>query len=280
MTPVAEINSAGTILATNTFGADGLVSRNTTSAGATAGVGTSGSVFYVFDDHGNTTGRYAPGSGTQQLDFHLYDAWGGTVPTPASDGTPSTVDPWDGPGAHYGGYTDHETGLTLHGFRYYDPNRGRWVNRDPIGVDGGLDMYAYVLGNPVTGMDPLGTDTLLIVQGSGSGPFESLINEGYREASESEIQTAYAQGSNPWTGLYEGDFNVVELRQPTLKQFLTAAATADMIWYWGHGGGGNLELNDNGNNTSNFTMRHDFSTVVELRRRMHMGRQRGVREKY
>jgi RHS repeat-associated protein len=156
MTPVVEINSAGTVLATNTFGADGLVSRNTTSTGATAGVGTSGSVFYVFDDHGNTTGRYAPGAGTQQLDFHLYDAWGGTVPTPASDGAPSTVDPWDGPGAKYGGYTDHETGLTLHGFRYYDPSRGRWINRDPIGVAGGVNLYANCTNNPVGAADPSG----------------------------------------------------------------------------------------------------------------------------
>jgi RHS repeat-associated protein len=156
MTLVVEINSAGTILATNTFGADGLVSRNTTGSGATAGVGTSGSVFYVFDDHGNTTGRYAPGAGTQQLDFHLYDAWGGTVPTPASDGTPSTVDPWDGPGAKYGGYTDHETGLTLHGHRYYDPSRGRWINRDPIGTGGGLDLYAYCLNRPTVLSDAVG----------------------------------------------------------------------------------------------------------------------------
>ena len=42
--------------------------------------------------------------------------------------------------------------------RYYDPNTGRWVNRDPIGYDGGLNTYGYVLSNPVNGVDPLGLD--------------------------------------------------------------------------------------------------------------------------
>jgi RHS repeat-associated protein len=49
-----------------------------------------------------------------------------------------------------------ETGFYLTHYRFYDPNTGRWLNRDPIGERGGLNLYGYVGGNPVNYTDPLG----------------------------------------------------------------------------------------------------------------------------
>jgi type VI secretion system secreted protein VgrG len=49
-----------------------------------------------------------------------------------------------------------ETGLYLTHYRLYDPNAKRWLNRDPIGEAGGLNLYAYVEGNPVNFVDPTG----------------------------------------------------------------------------------------------------------------------------
>jgi RHS repeat-associated protein len=46
-----------------------------------------------------------------------------------------------------------ETGFYLTHYRFYDPNTGRWVNRDPIGERGGLNLYGYVGGNPVNFVD-------------------------------------------------------------------------------------------------------------------------------
>jgi RHS repeat-associated protein len=41
--------------------------------------------------------------------------------------------------------------------RYYDPKVGRFISEDPTGFDGGdVNLYAYVAGNPVMGIDPLG----------------------------------------------------------------------------------------------------------------------------
>src|SRR6185312_8485160 len=52
---------------------------------------------------------------------------------------------------------DEETGLSYHGARYYAPWIARWLNPDPIGVRGGINVYAYCHGNPVSRHDPEGT---------------------------------------------------------------------------------------------------------------------------
>lgn len=51
---------------------------------------------------------------------------------------------------------DSETGLHYNYRRYYDPSLGRYVQKDPIGVAGGLNEYLYAEGNPNTKTDPLG----------------------------------------------------------------------------------------------------------------------------
>ena len=38
-------------------------------------------------------------------------------------------------------YTDRETGLHYNFFRYYEPDAGRFVNQDPIGLSGGDNLY-------------------------------------------------------------------------------------------------------------------------------------------
>jgi RHS repeat-associated protein len=64
-----------------------------------------------------------------------------------------------------GQYLDAETGLHYNYFRDYDPQTGRYVQADPIGLAGGLNSYAYVQANPLSGRDPFGLfDTTDFVQ--------------------------------------------------------------------------------------------------------------------
>ncbi|MEW9573810.1 RHS repeat-associated core domain-containing protein [Rhodanobacter sp. Si-c] len=59
-----------------------------------------------------------------------------------------------------GQYYDVETGLWNNGFRDYDSTLGRYVESDPLGLNGGVNTYAYVGGNPLTNIDPYGLWTL------------------------------------------------------------------------------------------------------------------------
>jgi hypothetical protein len=47
-------------------------------------------------------------------------------------------------------------GVTYYGYRYYDPMTGRWPSRDPIGEEGGINLYGFVENDGVNRLDYLG----------------------------------------------------------------------------------------------------------------------------
>ena len=62
-------------------------------------------------------------------------------------------------------YTDSETGLVYYGYRYLSTELGRWISRDPIGEEGGVNLYGMVGNDAVNRWDLLGH-----WEGSGGGP--------------------------------------------------------------------------------------------------------------
>lgn len=83
-----------------------------------------------------------------------YRAWGNTLRVSSPVAKEHEEPVWQ-PLRFQGQYYDAETGLHYNRFRYYDPDVGRFVSQDPIGLAGGLNLYQYA-PNPLSWVDPLG----------------------------------------------------------------------------------------------------------------------------
>jgi len=103
--------------------------------------------FPCFDANGNVT-DYVSTNGTIVAHFE-YDPYGNI--TTASGLMPNAFS------CRFSTkYLDSETGLSYYGFRYYNPENGRWLSKDPLGEKGGLNLYVFCGNNPVNFVDPMG----------------------------------------------------------------------------------------------------------------------------
>ncbi|MBW2027984.1 MAG: RHS repeat protein [Deltaproteobacteria bacterium] len=55
-----------------------------------------------------------------------------------------------------GQYYDSETGFQYNYHRYYNPKTGRYITPDPIGLEGGINLFSYVRNSPSNFSDPIG----------------------------------------------------------------------------------------------------------------------------
>jgi RHS repeat-associated protein len=148
--------------------------------GMVEGVDATPVVKYYHGDLIGTT-RFMTDSGGNKIEGAVYTAFGEPV-----NGDPRRF----GFVGAYGYQTDTtpDTMTFLHvGHRYYDPSIGRFLQRDPIGIGGGLNVYSYVRGAPQTRVDPSGLQSAVhavgtLVEGAEAvaGGIQNSLNDAKR----------------------------------------------------------------------------------------------------
>ncbi|MDQ0899517.1 polymorphic toxin-type HINT domain-containing protein [Paenibacillus sp. V4I7] len=110
--------------------------------------------WYHYDEHGNVI-RMTDSNGTTVVQYK-YDAWGNITSTTSTNSVIASLNPY-----RYAGYWyDEATKKYYLNARYYDPQIGRFLSKDPIAIRIGselsLNAYSYADNNPVMHADPEG----------------------------------------------------------------------------------------------------------------------------
>ncbi|WP_187359852.1 RHS repeat protein [Chitinolyticbacter meiyuanensis] len=119
------------------------------------GAGASPKLYYVWADHLNTPRQLTDPSANNKLvwEWTFGEAFGNwnVNEDPDADTIKVTYNL-----RFPGQYFDKEIGRHYNYFRDYDPRIGRYIQSDPIGLEGGINTYGYVEGSPLRYTDPKG----------------------------------------------------------------------------------------------------------------------------
>lgn len=108
-------------------------------------------IYFVQTDHLNTPRAVVNESNVLVWKWDS-DPYGAAPPNESPAGAPAFVFGLRFPGQVF----DRESYLYYNYHRDYDPQAGRYLQSDPIGLAGGINTYGYVAGNPLRYIDPLG----------------------------------------------------------------------------------------------------------------------------
>ena len=146
-----EKGNNNAVVRTYTWGLD--IRESSQGAGGVAGLlmvnaGSGGIHFPAYDLNGNVMGLVKAANGTISTRYE-YGPFGEVF---CSVGELAGENPFQ----FSTKYTDFETDLVYYGYRYYSPDIGRWISRDPIEEQGGFNLYAFVNNDPINKIDTLG----------------------------------------------------------------------------------------------------------------------------
>jgi RHS repeat-associated protein len=134
-------------------------------------VATSTNLRAAYDGNGNLMGLVSTTDGSLAAAYE-YDAFGQTLRATGalSAGNPIRFSTK---------YADSETGLVYYGLRYYSPSLGRFINKDPIEEQGGLNLYAFCGNNGVNYWDVLGRNPATVPLAIGGAIINGTLEFGF-----------------------------------------------------------------------------------------------------
>ncbi|MBS1801233.1 MAG: Ig-like domain-containing protein [Acidobacteria bacterium] len=138
--PVQELSAGSPTANLLTGGVDEIFTRTDSSGTSTLLTDALGSTVALTDTNGTVQTQYS------------YEPFGNTTVSGAST-TNSFA---------YTGREIDTAGLYYYRSRYYSPATGRFLSEDPIGIAGGINLYAYTSNNPLNYTDPLGTSNSIV----------------------------------------------------------------------------------------------------------------------
>jgi len=125
---------------------------------------------------------------------------------------------------------DIETGLIYYTYRYYDPQTGRWASRDPIGENGGVNLYEFVGNDGINYLDLFGLKTTEMPDGWEDFDCDKLkdlakkIGDAIRKRSDDMLSDPCNLYNNPnpppGKGTYAGHQRMYRQTQKQLRNVL------------------------------------------------------------
>jgi len=124
---------------------------------------------FLYDGNGNVSQMMMYMNPTIQAHYE-YDAFGNII---ISSGPVADVNPF----RFSTKYLDPEFNLYYYGYRYYDPETGRWLSRDPVEEEGGLNLYEFAVNDSINHFDRYGNvaETLWDIISVGAGIVELVV---------------------------------------------------------------------------------------------------------
>jgi RHS repeat-associated protein len=110
---------------------------------------------YPLKNHQNSVIAWVDENG-DIVESYEYDAWGRVLGIYDANNQQLSNSQLGNRYLFQGREYDSSTGLYYFRSRWYDPITGRWLSKDPIGISGGLNLYAFCGNNPVNFVDPMG----------------------------------------------------------------------------------------------------------------------------